>query len=632
MFSALLVCVTCLAIDPPAAAGAGLESKTTDLALYEEAKARMGHGADAHARMALWCESHGLDSERAKHLAIAVLTDPAHATARGLLGLVAFRGQWQSPAAIHDGLSGDKTRSAALAEYNRRRRRMDNSADAHWKIALWCESQQLSEEASAHLTIVTQLDPDRDAAWKRLGYKKVGRRWTTDQRLAALKADAEARRKADKHWMTLLPRLRSSLEDKPKQAAALQALADVTDPLAVHAVWTTFALGKAADQKVAVQILGQIDSPGSTRALALLAVASDSPEVRSIATGTLRYRDPREINSLLVGSMSDAELDSDPILYHYLLQPIGSDAIGSPGFLFVKGTRYNVFRSYTVDESRTAGATGSSAQTIAMPGYFDRVMRQRERQVFDLQMIVNRVLIDAEGDILAVRDHAARVAHINARIVQVLTAVNGQYSRKDQEAWRKWWVEEQGYAYEQPAPPSRQDLTLGDDNPTYSENVHFSCFAAGTPVHTIEGPRPIESVKIGDRVLTQDSRTGALDYKPVVAAPHNKPAALWKIGLGQESIRATGIHRFWKVGHGWVMARDLKPGDALRALGRVATVKMVQRDLALPVFNLKVMNGQSFLVGDQGILVHDNSPVEPVDQPFDAVPNLAAITRRPTIE
>src|SRR5262249_30034195 len=43
----------------------------------------------------------------------------------------------------------------------------------------------------------------------------------------------------------------------------------------------------------------------------------------------------------------------------------------------------------------------------------------------------------------------------------------------------------------------------------------ISCFPAGTKVWTMAGARPIESVKIGDRVLTQDIVTGELDYKVV---------------------------------------------------------------------------------------------------------------------
>jgi Pretoxin HINT domain len=103
----------------------------------------------------------------------------------------------------------------------------------------------------------------------------------------------------------------------------------------------------------------------------------------------------------------------------------------------------------------------------------------------------------------------------------------------------------------------------------------------------------------------------------------NKPDRLIEIDLGTEVIRATEIHRFWKAGEGWVAARDLKPGDILRALGGIAVVKSIKRGQVQPVFNLKVMQAQSFFVGRRGTLVHDNSPVEPVLQPFDMVQALA---------
>jgi len=631
MFPALLVCVACLTAEPPAAASVGSSTRTSDLTLYNEARAGLGRGADAHVRMALWCEARGLESERLKHLAIAVLTDPAHATARGLLGLVAFRGQWQSPQAIHEKLEADETMSAALAEYNGRRARMANSADAHWKIAMWCEQRGLKPEATAHLTMVTQLDPGREAAWKRLGYKKQGWRWVTDRQLAAEKAESDARTTADKYWKVLLARLRSGLEDRSKQAEATKALQTITDPRAVPSVWTTFARGKASSQQVAVQLMGQIDSPGSTRALALLAVVSPSADVRSKAIGTLRYRDPRDITSLLVGSLRDPKLDPDPILYHYLLQPIGWDAIGSTGFLSVRGTQYDIFRSYTVDESRSISSLAGITPIIITPmsGYPERVMLQRQRQVLDLKAIIGQILLESESDIHAAKLHVRQVDQFNARIVRVLTTVTGHYLGKHQEAWRKWWTEEQGYSYEPPAPRSRQDWTLLEPKPAYYDNVHFSCFAAGTPVHTLTGLRPIESVRIGDQVLTQDTHTGALSFQPVVAAVHNKPDRLLKISLDQEVVRATGIHRFWRVGHGWVMARDLKPGDVLRALGGVARVKAVERDRIEPVFNLAVMQAESFLVGRRGMLVHDNSLVETVLQPFDAMPEPPASSERP---
>ena len=43
-----------------------------------------------------------------------------------------------------------------------------------------------------------------------------------------------------------------------------------------------------------------------------------------------------------------------------------------------------------------------------------------------------------------------------------------------------------------------------------------------------------------------------------------------------------------------------------------------------PVYNLKVLQAESFFAGESGLLVHDNSEVQPVTKPFDAAPELAA--------
>src|SRR4051812_2227414 len=90
---------------------------TSTRADYEAARAEAGRDPDAHVKLALWCESHGLSAESLKHLALAVLNDPKDATARGMLGLVAFRGQWQRPEDVANRARSDPT----LAEYNARR-------------------------------------------------------------------------------------------------------------------------------------------------------------------------------------------------------------------------------------------------------------------------------------------------------------------------------------------------------------------------------------------------------------------------------------------------------------------------------------------------------------------------------
>jgi hypothetical protein len=158
----------------------------------------------------------------------------------------------------------------------------------------------------------------------------------------------------------------------------------------------------------------------------------------------------------------------------------------------------------------------------------------------------------------------------------------------------------------------------------------YSCFAAGTPVRTLLGPRPIESIEVGDQVLAQDVTTGALSFEPVVALHHNPPKPTLRIDLGDEAIVATPIHRFWRAGQGWAMARDLKPGDTIRRLGGTARVVSVSEEQVQPVFNLDVAERRSFFVGASGALVHDNSLVDPVLHPFDApkAPEVAAADAR----
>ena len=261
-----------------------------------------------------------------------------------------------------------------------RRRWRPTTADAPgWAIpptptgswGIWCEQRGLRPEATAHLTRVVQLDPGRDVAWKRLGYRRQGRRWVTDGQLAAEKAEAIAQEEADRRWSPLLERWRRWIDDASKDVELVEGLSTVNDPRAVPSVWETSGLGKAAHQEAAVQVLGQIDSPDATRALTLLALEGKSPRVRAGATQILRLRDPRDIASLLVALLRDPQLDTDPILYRYQLKPTGWDAAYAPGLFVFSSPRYAVIRSYTLADSLVQPATASpNSESSARPTGF----------------------------------------------------------------------------------------------------------------------------------------------------------------------------------------------------------------------------------------------------------------------
>ena len=636
-----------------------------DRAAYEAAKAKVGRSAEEHVKLALWCEAHGMTAERAKHLTLAILNDPKQATARGLLGMVQYNGKWQRPEDVSQAVKADETLNQALAEYNARRAKTPDTADAQGKLALWCESKGLKAEAAAHFTAVTRLEPNNDAAWRHLGYHKDGDRWVSEGQVAAEKAEFEAQKKADKAWFKSLSKLRAELNSPKKREDAEKQLESVTDPRAVPAIWVVFGNGNEADQRRALRLLGQIETAGSSQVLAMMSVFSDSAEVRRRSAEILKSRDPRDYADWLV------DLLRDELKYEVVKHVEGP---GSTGVLFVEGEKFTLRRRYTppsIPEFRVF---------IGEPIYYDPdglPYLKREMPVtplppdpnialpenlyflehgaisdfHNMKIPIGRMVIehekaaavseaDLESDIAAVKRENREIRERNDRISQILRSVTGHDEGTNREAWKAWTTDRRGYAYK-PSPKLPKQTVEQDTGSSYEippdadlslqrlayrvmTSPRTSCFKAGTKVKTLSGDKSIETVQLGDEVLALATNTGVLSYQPVYGVFHNAPAMTLEVNLGTESISATGIHRFWKAGHGWVMARDLKSGDKVRTLKGIAEVKSVTEETVVPVFNLEVASGQSFFVGEAGALVHDNTLVRPVFKAFDQQPELAS--------
>jgi hypothetical protein len=604
---------------------------------YQEAKAKVGRSPEEQVKLALWCESHGLTTQKLHHLTLAILADPKNVAARGLMGLVAYNGRWLRPEAVAEKFKTDPERLANLAEYEAKRLKAPYTADAQWALGVWADEHGLKEQAKAHLTAVIRLDPKRELAWKKLGYRKHEGRWITDAQLSAEKAEAEAQKVADRKWKPLLEKSKAMLDQPSKREEAEAALANVTDPRAVRSVWVVFVTKNDVTQAIAVRLLGQIEGLPASRALADLAIRGATPNVRRAATETLKHRDPREFVGLFVA------LIRKPLKYE--VRPLNGPQ--SPGILFVEGERYNIRRFYVqpppaanmylprlfsddMPFNPSAGqlnSLGLGIPGLTTGGVMGNLMNnpvvmaeRRDAQIANAvlanqanAMVVQRQLAE---DIAVVDSMNESIRATNDRVLPVLKDLTGQEYGDDPSAWQRYQLDQAGYAFL---------ASSTSEKPTYDSVVNIpgissghSCFAAGTMVRTIEGDRPIETVRAGDLVLVQDTKTGSLGYQSVVVAVHNPPNATLKIRLGgSEAVVATGIHRFWKAGQGWTMARDLKAGDPIRTLGGVATVEAVEDDRVQPVFNLEVGEGHSFLVGKLGALVHDNSLVEATPDPFD---------------
>ena len=424
---------------------------------------------------------------------------------------------------------------------------------------------------------------------------------------------------------------------------------------------------------MAVQVLGQIDGPAASRSVTALALFSPSPTVRGRAIETAVRRDPRDYLDAILALIrkpfsykvqSVNGPGSEGVLFvegeRYNLQRLyrveGLDPATLPPRLFTQDVPFNPFSvpnllvasgwpgAAPAVTSATAGqleqslssnptqalvllrqhaAAQNNAANAAIPTPALRTEMaaiQRDQQIAARVLQAEQRAQEAQQrlvqDIQTVELTNSSIRELNDRVLPVAKTVTGKDFGADRDAWRGWWTDQLGYAYQSPktqSKPTFTDVVVFSAEPPRS---HSACFAAGTPVHTIDGPRAIDQLQVGDRVLSQDTTTGALSFQPVVAVHHNKPAPTLKLRLGGETLTATGIHRFWKAGQGWVMARDLKPGDVVRTVGGTARIESVESDTVKPVFNLDVARNRNFFVGQHGCLVYDFSIVQPV---IDAV-------------
>ncbi len=242
------------------------------------------------------------------------------------------------PATVPQPPSPDPASAAeakALAEYNGLREKTPETAAAQWKLAAWCEAAGLKPESYVHFGRVVELDPSRELAWQKLGFKKHGSQWMTDDQVRA----QDAQQKANKDWSLKLKKWHQAVhgpKQRIKPEEAIAGLDALTDPTAAPSIYREFAGGSSKDQDMAVRLLGQVESPIASKGLAMLAVYGKHPDVRRAATETLRSRPTSEYLDLLVAMMKD------PLRHE--VRPVGGP--GSPGILVVEGDQFNVQRIY----------------------------------------------------------------------------------------------------------------------------------------------------------------------------------------------------------------------------------------------------------------------------------------------
>ncbi|MGO8690597.1 MAG: polymorphic toxin-type HINT domain-containing protein [Thermoguttaceae bacterium] len=533
---------------------------------------------------ALGAESDGRSGDFARWSHEALARSPDLPAAHWLAGQVTLGGGWVKAEEASKLLATDKN----YQEYLRLRAKYADKVVDQFRLGQWCSDRKLTEQARAHFTRVVQLEPNNTAARARLGYKRVGKAWCTAtdiQRQNRLKSEYA-------QWMPKVKKIRSALaaSDSQRREKARADLASLAVPAAVSAIENVLTEEGEPTALLAVETLGKIDGPEATHALARLAIFSPYHAARQAAIRPLKSRPWGEFVPAMLAAMAPRIDAVTNVTYN-------TDGTAALKQQLTREKR-DVIEQSSVDATFRPGAVG--------------VLDRRATERANSLTRVYETVLNRQKDAKEYNDRASKV---NAPIAEALNDITDQQLESDAKTWWDWWDNYNEMRYgDKPVVQTNQTYTFVDymlpygqpNGPSFGPmyGAH-SCFAAGTPVWTVDGPRPVEGIAVGDLVLAQDPATGELAYKAVLRTTVAPPADLVTVIAGEDRLVCTSGHCFWVPGRGWVHASKLDAPMPLHKVAGAATVSQVGRGPKEAAYNLVVADFNTYFVGKEKLLVHD---------------------------
>ncbi len=574
---------------------------------------------------ALAAEAAGDAARRDALLDEAIQATPDYGLARWSRGEVHADGKW---------LPVEEAQRAAAAdprhlEYLSLRAAYGDQPAAQLELARWCHRNNLDAEARIHWANVLSLEPNNDEALRALGADWFRGRLMSYAQIDAAKRELRESRQAAKKWGKQLTKWQRLLAagDIVSRDAALDEVRAVADPDAIPALEdaTLYAQIETTPEEqrchflglAFVEALGGMPAPAAAASLARHAVLSPISEVREAAIERLRERPMNDYVPLLLDALA-MPIES---AFQVITDPDGS--VHYRHSLYVDGRRAD----WSLENVRTVWQKdmGGRRWVVETDG---RVRDDRRRRESDARVFQEIAAVAAQSqwsfatEAVAVEQQVAQANEVatkrNELIIPVLAKTTGEELGENPQDWWRWWQDYNEYYSEEGEEPVYERRSSESSRrlyrtPTYRLNLHrvTSCFPRGTPVWTDTGQRAIETLAIGDLVLSQNVETGELAYQPVVGRTVRPPSPTVKMSLGGEELQTTLGHPLWVSGIGWRMAKEVDQSAILHGVHGPVQVDAVEPADECEAFNLVVADFNTYFVGESGILVHDNTPRSP---------------------
>jgi len=139
------------------------------------------------------------------------------------------------------------------------------------------------------------------------------------------------------------------------------------------------------------------------------------------------------------------------------------------------------------------------------------------------------------------------------------------------------------------------------------------CFLAGTPILMADGStKPIEEIKVGDKVLAYNEKTGKTQNDKVTELFIHDDVEEYLIING--NLKVTPEHRFYNEGK-WVNIGSLKVGDKLLDYkGQAQEITSIEKvKEKATVYNFEVEPSHTYFAG--GFLVHNRKFIQALADP-----------------